>query len=218
MTNSNTLLKLLHLADSALPVGGYAYSNGLEYTLKSGFVSSVEELESYLTNFVNQFKNYDLTFVKASYNCNDKEELQNISDYYEASLLNPPVKKAGLILGKNWVRLLQQIYPELSNIKIDYYDYPIVFGSLSAQLGLSITETCYLYAFMAIRDQVSAVIRLGTLGPTHAHQIQYKLLEEIEDTAFAEHIPHYKEAYKTAYLLESMQLSHKTLYTKLFQN
>lgn len=213
-----SLLTLFHLADSALPVGGYAYSNGLEYAVKSGLIASVKELQLYLKDYTVQVLHYEMPYVKSAFEANDAQQLLQVSEHYNASLLNPLIKKAGLILGNNWLRLLRELNASLmAPEKIDQ-DFPLVFGFMAKQLNLSFSDCCQLYVFMAVRDQISALIRLGTVGPVKAHQIQNELLEHLNSTLQNKEIADYSQAYKSAYLLEMMQLSHNSLYTKLFQN
>jgi len=213
-----SLLTLFHLADSALPVGGYAYSNGLEYAVKSGLIASVKELQLYLKDYTVQVLHYEMPYVKSAFEADDAQQLLQVSEHYNASLLNPLIKKAGLILGNNWLRLLRELNASLmAPEKIDQ-DFPLVFGFMAKQLNLSFSDCCQLYVFMAVRDQISALIRLGTVGPVKAHQIQNELLEHLNSTLQNKEIANYSQAYKSAYLLEMMQLSHNSLYTKLFQN
>lgn len=44
--NSFQQLRLLQLSDSAFPTGTFAYSDGLESAVQSGWVASAEGLES----------------------------------------------------------------------------------------------------------------------------------------------------------------------------
>jgi len=75
-----------------------------------------------------------------------------------------------------------------------------------------------LYFYMALRDQASALIRLGAAGPSYAHKVLTSVLMYFE-CIIQQYIPvPYSMAYKSAYLLEVAQLSHERVYSKLFQN
>lgn len=216
MTN---FLKILHLADSAFPIGGYAYSYGMEFSVKSGLISSFSELDSYLKEFIRQATNFDLAFVKASFE-SDIHGIADISAWYNAMLLNPALKTGGITLGKNWLKVLKELYEDdvpAWNPSLDS-DFPIVYGYSCKKINLDLQSACLLFVFMAIRDQMSAVVRLGTLGPSKAHKMQHDLLSMLCEKIKLEDIPPVNEAYKTAYMVEMAQLSHKNLYTKLFQN
>jgi urease accessory protein len=49
MPDPITLMRLLQLASSALPVGAYSYSEGLEYLVDSGKVNNSDRLQHWLT-------------------------------------------------------------------------------------------------------------------------------------------------------------------------
>ena len=45
---NGSLLHLMHLVSPALPVGAYAYSQGLEYAVESGWVTDQAKLQGWL--------------------------------------------------------------------------------------------------------------------------------------------------------------------------
>ncbi|WP_439135440.1 urease accessory protein UreF [Pseudomaricurvus sp.] len=47
-TTDTGLLRLLQLSSVSLPVGGYAFSQGLEYAIEAGWVDSVDSAEAWL--------------------------------------------------------------------------------------------------------------------------------------------------------------------------
>ncbi|NME70996.1 urease accessory protein UreF [Flammeovirga aprica] len=214
------LYQILHIADSAFPIGGYAYSNGLEYAVKSGIISDVKGLNQYLKDYLHQIIKFDMAFVKEAFEA-EAEELPHLCESYDVMLLNPAIKKAGVVLGKNWKRAIKQLHGEdvaLWPVENTDPDFLIIFGYTCKLLGYSLENVCILYLFMIVRDQLSAIIRLGTLGPSQGHKMQSDLLKELEETFTIDQIPSVEQAYKCTYIVEMAQLSHKYLYTKLFQN
>ena len=53
---NNDFFKLLHFADSALPSGGFGFSNGLEGAFQLGIVKGEQSLKNYLLNNLNNNK------------------------------------------------------------------------------------------------------------------------------------------------------------------
>lgn len=214
------LYQILHFADSAFPIGGFAYSNGMEYAVKSQLINTVEELIQYLKSYIDQMYVFDLAFVKQASTITVFEELQILSEDYNMMLLNPALKKSGIVLGKNWLAILVNLYevPHMDWYKSIDTDFHIVFAATLGSLGFSAEEICELFVFMNVRDQLSVVVRLGTLGPTKSHQIQKELLSYVTNNYNISSISKVENACKNAYLLELCQLSHQYLYTKLFQN
>ncbi len=219
-STNHHLYQILHFADSAFPIGGFAYSNGMEYAVKSQIINTVEELVQYLKSYIDQIYMFDLAFVKEACTLKSFKELELLSDEYNAMLLNPALKKAGIVLGKNWLSILKNLFtiPNLDWYQKIDTDFHIVFAASLGSLSFSAQEICELFVFMNVRDQLSVVVRLGTLGPTKSHQIQKELLNYVAVNYNMLSIPKVENAYKNAYMLELCQLSHQYLYTKLFQN
>lgn len=221
-SDKKTLL-LLHLADSALPVGGFAYSYGLESAVRHGLLINQDQVANYLRTYAEQVLSFDFPFVSDSYYLEDLTKVNILFQDYEAMLLNPLVKKANAVIGKNWLRLFSKLYAleSLEGIASKEKwpcDFPIIFGLCAKQIGLDYDDSLHLYSYCTIRDQISALIRLGAAGPSWAHSQLNQLLQDFENAIQSyEKITH-KSAYKSAYLMEIAQLSHDRVYSKLFQN
>jgi urease accessory protein len=141
-------------------------------------------------------------------------------------LLNPPLSKAGCVMGRNWLKICKQITnsylldetEEIFNKEAFTFEFPIVFGLSMQATNFTLAQTLFLYFYMSIRDQISALIRLGAAGPSMAHTELQQVLHEFTERIESYTPVHYSDAYKSAYLLEVAQLSHDRVYSKLFQN
>lgn len=218
------------MADSAFPVGGFAYSNGLESAIKNGFILDQKGMHSYLHTYAEQLISFDFAFVAAAHQLDwvnpDIKKVSTLIHSYEAMLLNPPLQKANCVLGRNWMRICRQfgqsrLLEELDNLLAREqfaYEFPIVFGSCLNLLKCQLDQTLYLFFYMALRDQISAMIRLGIAGPSKAHIELRAILDSFKGVITQYQPVAYQKAYKSAYLLEIAQLKHEQVYSKLFQN
>ena len=224
------LFLLLQMSDSAFPVGGFAYSYGLESAIKHNLISSSEGLREYLLTFSEQLIAFDFPFVAAAHQQSvtsiNAADLKILLQAYKSMLLNPPLAKAGCVMGRNWLKICKQITnsylldatEEVFQKEQLTFEFPIVFGLSMQATNFTLAQTLFLYFYMSIRDQISALIRLGSAGPSMAHTELQQVLHEFTDRIEC-YIPiHYSNAYKSAYLLEVAQLSHDRVYSKLFQN
>ena len=212
-------------------MGGFAYSYGLESAVKHGLLASQQNTSDYLHTFAQQVISFDFPFLCSAYQLAadglDKGLLAEMIYDYEAMLLNPLVQKAGLVLGKNWLRLMQQLSGASAEIKkLEEHlaaeqlksHFPIVFGITAHLAKLELHQALSLYFYMTLRDQTSALIRLGAAGPMWAHAELSRLMDSFAERVNQYEAINYQEASKTAYLLEIAQLRHEHVYSKLFQN
>lgn len=215
------LARLLHLADSALPTGSFAYSYGLESSLTFGLVQTETEFRAYLYSFLQQAVSFELPFLTSAATGAD---LAALLLEYDAQLLVPALHRASITQGKNWLKLLATFYPEaqlealgqqLAQQALPAHFGPL-FGLTLGLVGFKVADIQTTYLHLALRDQLSAAIRLGFLGPMAGHRLQHEFYGIFEELLAAE-IPPYTEASRGTVLLDIAQALHEELYSRLFQ-
>jgi len=218
------LARLLHLADSALPTGSFAYSYGLESSLTFGLVRTETEFRAYLYSFLQQIVDFDLPFITSAAGTN--HDLAPLLLEYDAQLLAPALYQASLTQGKNWLKLLATFYPEaglaelgqeLARQQLPAHFVPL-FGLSLGKAGFSVADIQATYLHLALRDQLSAAIRLGFIGPMAGHLLQHDFYEIFENLLDAADIRPYTEATRCTLLLDVAQILHDDIYSRLFQN
>ena len=219
------LARLLHLADSALPTGSFAYSYGLESSLTFGLVRSETEFRAYLYSFLQQVMSFEIPFATSAASIS-KEELPTLLTEYDAQLLTPALHRASLTQGKNWLKLLATFYPEAALAKLGEelaqqhlpgHLVPL-FGLSLGRVGFALIDIQATYLHLALRDQLSAAIRLGFIGPMAGHLLQHDFYSVFESLLAAADIRPYTEATRCTVLLDVAQMLHDDIYSRLFQN
>lgn len=219
------IARLLHLADSALPTGSFAYSYGLESSLTFGLIRTETEFRAYLYSFLQQAVGFELPFITSAAQVSFTD-LPTLLTEYDAQLLAPALHRASLTQGKNWLKLLATFYPaaglaelgrELAQQALPAHFVPL-FGLSLGRVGFGIADIQSTYLHLALRDQLSAAIRLGFIGPMAGHLLQhdfYAIFESLLDSA---DIRPYSEATRCTLLLDVAQIFHDDIYSRLFQN
>ncbi|KAA1247494.1 urease accessory protein UreF [Aquimarina sp. RZ0] len=223
----NNLIQLFQLVDSSLPIGGFVYSMGMESAIKSKLLQNEEDLKRYLVAYTDQLISFEFPFLEAGHTtANKSEKWTAITTAYQSMLMNPNLEKSALVLGKNWTRLLYSLYKtdEINRLKkqlkeqqIPVY-YTIVFGMFMSVLKIGKAEARSMYLYAALRDQITALTRLGIVGPMGGQGLLTYVLEKAnEKNNLYQTVPYYS-ATKSAYIMEIVQLNHHKIYSKLFQN
>jgi len=200
----SNLIQLFQLVDSSLPIGGFVYSMGMESAIKSKLLQNEAGFQE----------------------INHPKKWNQITSAYQAMLMNPNLEKSALVLGKNWSRLLFTLYTsekvtklknQLKEEQTPLY-FTIVFGMFMSVLNISIAEARSMYLYTALRDQITALTRLGIVGPNGGQGLLTHILEQanLKNETYKS-VP-YEKATKSAYIMEITQLNHNKVYSKLFQN
>ena len=212
-------IQLMHLADSALPVGGFAFSNGLEAAVKCGIISSCDELERYLEGAVAQWMNFDRPFLRQFFHGVDVSTLLR----YDRMMPSPSMRKASFAQGRGWLRIVPGVFPSIdpAPFRTRMRDagigphYVPLFAETLAIAGASEEQAEELYLFTLLRDQSNAAIRLGLIGPSAAQALQSRLEHQMQDRLAEETDG---QPRRLTPLMDIAQMLQPSLYTKLFQN
>ena len=219
--------RLLHLVDSALPTGSFAYSYGLESSITFGLVNTPFTLRNYLYSYLQQAGSAELPFINSTFQLTEKAaEFQTLAEEYDAQLLVPSLYKASAVQGRNWLKLLASFYPDLELETLTQWfaahtippHFTLVFTLALQRAGFALKELQTMYLHMLLRDQLSAAIRLGFLGPLEGHKLQHDFYAVFEHVLAAQVGKGYGEAVRSAFLLDAAQVLHEDIYSKLFQN
>jgi len=201
------LLELLHLADSALPVGAAAHSFGLETLVEEGTLCPLN-IELFLRAHLAEAGVLEASFVRRAWQGSNAQEL---SDEFGARRLARESREAGLKMGRRLARLVNAFLPG-SSIPDDLY-YPIVFGLAGARMGILETETAIAYLRQSMAGLVSACQRLMPIGQVEANCLIWNLSPFIREAALSSET---REVFCFTPLLELASARHSSLETRLF--
>lgn len=219
--------RLLHLVDSGLPTGSFAYSYGLESSLTFGLIRTPFELRNYLYSYLQQVASLELPFINSCFQMVGlTEELHSLAAEYDAQLLVPTLHKASITQAKNWLRLLTTFYPAANLPALTAWfahqalplHFTVAFALSLSRAGFARADAQTMFLHTALRDQISAAIRLGFLGPMEGHQLQHDFYSIFEELLAKHADTPYVAATRSAFLLDVAQLLHEDVYSKLFQN
>jgi len=220
------LTQLLHLGDSALPAGGYAFSNGLEGAYQLGLLESPMALEQYLRSAIEAAAFSEIPFIHSCYHSSGADSPLEMLAFYDAMLTAPAVRRASLVLGKNWLRLLADLYPQAGLVELRRRfaaeqwpsHYTVVFGLTLCATGFAEDEAQQLYLFQVLRDQMSAAVRLGIIGPMEAARRQASLYPHATRMLAEVAGCSYLQAERCTPQIDIAQGVHDHLYSRLFQS
>lgn len=183
------LLKLLHMADSALPIGSTAHSFGIETLVAEGNLE-VAQLEGFLLDYLEEFGVLESTFCRLAYRLNSTPEQSNfgirwleLNNRMSAFKTARESRIASATLGRRLLQLVYSLEQEpilqdaLQKAKTTGSEihYSIAFGLTGSIIGVDETATVLAYLQQSLSCLVSACQRLMPLGQSQAAQIVWGL-------------------------------------------
>jgi urease accessory protein len=220
-------LRLLQISDSALPIGGYTHSWGLEAALSRGLVRDVESLEHWIRAWLRfSLAPFEGVVACAGFRGALKEDyslLGKANDLVRASLGPPSVRAASREMGEQLLSLASTwTWSRARAIQLEQqrtgWHHAVVFGFLGAVAGASPVETLSAYLHQAVLGMIGAGVRAGPIGHTHGQQILAYLHADIEELAAALPSRHLDSAGAGCPFYEVLCDEQTRLYTRVFRS
>ena len=184
---SGSLLHLMHLVSPALPVGAYAYSQGLEYAIDSGWAGSEAALQDWIeqvmTHSLGQLDVPVLRRFYSAWQADDFTEVNHWNDFVlacrETQELLLEDEQLGLALG----RLLESLdIPQAARSNFNSSpSYVALFALAGVKWQVNVDELARGFVWSWLENQVAAATKIVPLGQTHAQQILVALMPAVDD-------------------------------------
>jgi urease accessory protein len=180
-----TLLRLVQLCDSALPVGAYSQSWGLETAIARGEVSRPQDVDrwvrSWLIHNVAPGEGVAVAHAARRASAEDWESLRELNELLTAGRPVTSIRRASLQQGEAMLNLASGwpwsgwVAASLRATDPGPWHHAVVFGALATAAGASPPDSVALYLQNAANGVVSASVRGVPIGHTHGQQILARL-------------------------------------------
>ncbi|AFZ13398.1 Urease accessory protein ureF [Crinalium epipsammum PCC 9333] len=219
------LLRLLQLTNSALPIGAYSYSEGLETLVELGKIKDKQTLEHWL----NQELYYGAIRLEAAVMARafnsvmqgNWERLSYWNKWLSAARETEELRNQSWQMGYSLMRLIQEIQPETIPIVTacgNPCNYAIAFGLISAYWEIDLLAATLGYLHSWASNLVNAGVKIIPLGQTAGQQIMLNLHSSI--THAAQEILNLDDdnLNSCGWGLALASMAHETQYTRLFRS
>jgi urease accessory protein len=189
--NNPNLFRLLHLADPALPIGGFAHSAGLETYVQLGIVKDKQTAAAFVhAQLLHNIRYTDAAFVSLAFDAtmeNNWKTIVELDELCTAVKLPQEAREASQKLG---IRLLKIFEPLcLGTIGRQYKNaiaakgasghYGCVFGMYSALFGLAKLDALTAFYYNAASGFITNCVKLIPLGQQQGQELLFFLKEAI---------------------------------------
>ncbi len=221
-------LHLLQLGDSALPIGGYSHSWGLEAAIDSGLVRDAVSLEgwvrSWLAQVLGPLEGVIVAAVCRAVQQEDWPAVLEANDLLEASLTSSTLRSAShemgeqlLTLAEVWPWAFDRVVALRTTQNAPEWHHAVVFSTLAASEAES-EQTVAVYLHQAALGMIGAGVRAIPIGHTHGQQILARLHDDINDLAAELATRDIETAGSFSPAYEILCHAQTQLYTRLFRS
>ena len=185
MSTDTRLLKLLQLCSVSLPVGGYSFSQGLEYAIEAGWVSNAEQVADWLHQQLHQgLAQTDLPALHLGLAALAAGETGAVSELNQLLLACRETKELRLTdtaMGEAMRRLLRtwQIPEPEAMQHCQPASFVLLFAVACAHWQIEPVAALQGFAWAWLENQVAAATKLVPLGQSQAQQLLLTLAPEI---------------------------------------
>ena len=223
-------LALQQLLDSALPIGGFSHSFGLETLVQEGRVRTSEQLEGYTVAMMMQsWAPADAMIVKAVYNAREEdhwEEAWHVERLVHLQRLAVETRVGMEKMGRRLLKLSDAVFPQLDTAVLSRSiangaalgTYPLVYGYLCAELGIPLEQAVQGYLYNGIVTSVGSAVRLMSIGQTECQAMIARCAAQTPAAWELVRGLQPREAWSNMPLTEIAMIRHETLYSRLFMS
>lgn len=217
---TKALLRLMAWLSPAFPIGGFAWSGGLERAVADGLVHGSAGLGDWLAVVLERgaLWNDAVLLCEAWRQAGEAEGLRDTAELGLALAGSAERFAETLSLGKAFATAVSAWPdPVLQHLPADI-PYPVAVGAVAAAHGIAETQALAAFLHAAVSQGVSAGMRLGICGQTEGVAILAALESRIE--AISKRAPHLTldDLGSAAVQAEIASLRHETQYSRLFRS
>ena len=234
---------LLLLSDSALPLGSFAFSSGLEAYLAHRPSKPIPSIYPFLSLTLASTASTTLPYLLAVHK--DPASLPYLDDTLDACTLCPVARRASIAQGRAlltlWERAfrstvsaalpaslaLVRLLEELKGVASASWElegpnghFAPVWAVLTAAMGISAKDSGYAFLFNHAKAVVSAAVRASVIGPYQAQAILARrwLRDEITSCMEANWEVKVEDAGQVVPLMDLWIGRHEMLYSRIFNS
>jgi urease accessory protein len=199
---TTSLLNLLHISSSALPIGAFAYSQGLEYTLEAGWCKNADDVEQWIKSvMVHGLGGVDLPILKRLH----QAWSAYFSEHEQVNKENTNINSLNALSLKEWnatllaFRETKELYLEDIQVgdafkqwhksqssehlaKLELVDKPTVvcmYALNGVIKGLTVEECLIGFVWSWLENQITSASKAMPMGQTDGQNIIRHLIPEV---------------------------------------
>jgi urease accessory protein len=218
--NLASTLALLQLASPALPVGGFAYSQGLESAIESGEVRDADSarrwIDDLLTLGLARFEAPVWLRVYDAAQVGDDETVRHWNEELLATRETAELRAEALQMGASLLRVLPAL--AIAEPRLESPTYCAAFALACARLGIARDEGLAAYLWAWTENQVLVAVKTVPLGQQAGQAMLSALRADVADAVAAAAALGDDDLGSAPIAFALHSARHETQYSRLFRS
>lgn len=217
-------LRLMQLVSPSLPVGGFSYSQGLEYAVECGWVNGLASLQDWLLGLLQDAVGcLEVPLLRRLYHActsRDVEALHTWGNYLLASRETRELRLEEQQRARAMTRLLVDLGLVDARHWMDamHLCQAAPFALASVNWGIRLPDAALGYAWSWLENMVAAAIKLVPLGQTDGQRVLMSVAESLPDAVRRGLDLQDSQIGASAPAMALASSLHETQYTRLFRS
>lgn len=228
--HSLSLLHLLHLCDSTLPIGSFSHSAGLETYVQEKIITNKIEAKEFVTEQLSQNLYYtDAAIVSLAYDAaqsNNLDEILSLDGICTAVKLPMEIRAASKKLGIRLLKVFEKneafILPVKYRDAINKHDasghFSVAFALLASAMNINKEEMLAGFYYNATSAFVTNAVKLIPLGQQDGQEILMSIFPLIKDLAQKSLSPDKEMIGYCCAGFDIRCMQHEQLYSRLYMS
>lgn len=218
--DTKALLRLMAWLSPAFPIGGFAWSGGLERAVSDGLVRNARDLEEWLSTVLcrGALWNDAVLFCEAWRQAENGRSLADAAALGLALAGSSERFSETLSLGKAFITASAAWpHPVFERLPRDV-PFPVAVGAVAAGHGVPCAQALAAFLHAAVSQVVSAGIRLSVAGQAEGVAIIAGLEAQLDDLSRRAHSTSLDDLGGATVQAEIASLRHETQHSRLFRS
>ncbi|SBS28094.1 Urease accessory protein UreF [Marinomonas spartinae] len=221
-TTDSRVLRLLQLSSVSLPVGGYAFSQGMEYAIDQGWVKRKADVSNWISLQLQQsVARVDLPILQLCMVAAREQDIPRLLELNDLALACRETKELRLndtAMGEALARLMRSLQIEIPFVRLEDISFVTLFAIAANHWKIDSDLAAVGFTWSWLENQVAAATKLVPLGQTQAQELLGELQTDINEA-----IAHGKniEEDRIGAGLPAIAIAsslHETQYSRLFRS
>ena len=218
--SQSTLLRLMTLLSPTFPVGGFAYSSGLEQAVADQLVTDSQTLGYWLLSIVQRgtIWNDAVLLAESHRRASEGNSILEITDLAEALAGSKERHLEQQNLGGAFLDAVKASGLNMPLAIGGRAAYPVAIGATAAAQGLELESALGAFLHGYISNQIQCAIRLGVLGQNGGVALLSSLEPVILETARQANLSTLEDLGASSLMTDISSMRHETLYSRIFRS